>query len=57
MSFKQNISKVASKRQINNCGSLIAIGSITVYNAYELYLRPNKLNRQIRMLFVMIYVC
>lgn len=57
MSFKQNISKVASKRQINNCGSLIAIGSITIYNAYELYLRPNQLNRQIRMLFVMIYVC
>jgi hypothetical protein len=57
MSFKQNISKVASKRQINSKGSLLTMGSITLYNVYNLYLYPNQLNRQMRLLFVMVYVC
>ena len=57
MNSKQNATNVASKRQINNNGSLITISTITFYNMYSLYLYPNHIIRQIRMLFVMVYVC
>jgi len=54
---KQNTSRVASKRHINNNGSLLTMTTITIYNMYNLYLYPRHIIRQIRMLFVMIYVC
>lgn len=57
MNIKQNISKIASKREINNKGSLITMGGITWYNIYKLYIYPSHLIRQLQLLFVMIYVC
>lgn len=57
MNSKQNISKVASKRQINNVGSLITIGTITLYNSIKLYQHPEHFQRQFNMFFVMTYVC
>jgi len=57
MNSKQNISKIASKRQINTIGSLCAMGTITLHNAVTLYRYPEHVQRQFNMFFVMTYVC
>ena len=57
MNSKQNISNVASKRQINNLGSICTIGTVTMYNTIKLYQYPNHFQRQFNMFFVMTYVC
>lgn len=57
MHSKQNISNVASKRQVNTLGSLLTIGTITLYNSIQLYHYPDHFQRQLKMFFVMTYVC
>lgn len=57
MNSKQNISKIASKRQINNVGSLCTMGTITLYNSFKLYQHPEHFQRQFNMFIVMTYVC
>jgi hypothetical protein len=57
MNSKQNISKIASKRQINTVGSLCTMGSISLYNAITVYRYPEHFQRQFNMFFVMTYVC
>lgn len=57
LNSKQNISKVASKRQINNMGSICTMGTITLYNLIKLYQYPEHFQRQFNMFFVMTYVC
>ena len=57
MNSKQNISIVASKRQVNTIGSLLTIGTITLYNCIQLYQHPEHFQRQFNMFFVMTYVC
>lgn len=46
-----------SKRQINTISSLILMSSITLYNIKKIYENPLHLQRQLQMLFAMIYVC
>jgi hypothetical protein len=57
MNSKQNISNVASKRQINTVGSLLTMSSISIYNLITLYQHPQNFQRQFNMFFVMTYVC
>jgi len=57
LNSKQNISKVASKRHINNVGSVCTMSSIALYNMYTLYQYPVHFQRQFNMFFVMTYVC
>ena len=57
LNSKQNISKVASKRHINNVGSVCTMSSIALYNMYTLYQYPEHFQRQFNMFFVMTYVC
>lgn len=57
MNSKQNISIVASKRQVNTLGSLLTMGTITLYNTIQLYRYPEHFQRQCNMFFVMTYVC
>ena len=57
MNSKQNISIVASKRQVNTLGSLLTMGTMTIYNSIKLYQHPEHLQRQFNMFFVMTYVC
>lgn len=57
MNSKQNISIVASKRQINTLGSVLTMGTITLYNTIQLYRYPEHFQRQCNMFFVMTYVC
>jgi|SaaInlStandDraft_6_1057023.scaffolds.fasta_scaffold81261_1 hypothetical protein len=52
-----NTTAVASKRQVNTSGSLLGIGSVTVYNMMMLYQYPTHLQRQLSMFFAMIYIC
>ena len=53
---RPNPDVISSKRQVNSRGSLIFIGSITIYNTTMLYLYPEHFYRQLRMFFVMTYV-
>ena len=57
MTQKQNISNIASKRQINNIGSILTMSSITIYNSIKIYYHPEHLQRQLNMFFIMTYVC
>ena len=57
MNAKQNISKIASRRHINAPGSVCGIGIITLYNMITLYQHPEHFQRQLKMVFVMTYVC
>ncbi len=57
MNSKQNISNVSSRRQINNVGSLLTMGTISIYNLIKLFQHPEHLKRQFNMFFVMTYVC
>lgn len=57
MNAKQNISKIASRRHINAPGSVCGIGIITIYNMITLYQHPEHFQRQLKMVFVMTYVC
>ena len=57
MNSKQSISKISSKRQINNLGSICTMGTVTLYNAITLYRYPEHFQRQFNMFIVMTYVC
>ncbi len=57
MNSKQNISNIASKRQINTVGSLLTMSSISMYNLITLHQHPEHFHRQFNMFFVMTYVC
>ena len=57
MNSKQNISNIASRRQINNVGSILTMSSISIYNLITLHQHPEHFQRQFNMFFVMTYVC
>ena len=47
----------SSKRHVNSASSLSLMGAITIYDILILYRNPLHFQRQMKMLFVMIYVC
>jgi len=47
---------IASKRQVNTPSSLLIMGSATIYNLCMLYQHPYDTQRELNMLFVMVYV-
>ena len=53
---KNNYQK-ASKRQINTSSSLTLMGSVTLYNIYMMYLYPEHIYRQLKMVLTMVYFC
>jgi len=57
VSIKHRINNFASKRLVNSTGSLSLMSSITLYNFNTLYQNPSHCYRQMKMLFIMIYVC
>jgi hypothetical protein len=48
---------LSSKRQINTKGSLLFIGSLTLFNIQKMYFHPNHITRQLNMFAVMVYIC
>lgn len=55
--IKKRINNCCSKRLVNSYSSVILMSIITGYDLYNLYMYPNHFIRQLKMLFVMIYVC
>lgn len=55
--LKNNDSVISSKRQINTPMSIGAMTSIALYNLKVSYQNPLHIHRQLKMLFVMTYVC
>ena len=53
----KNIISNSSKRQVNTPTSLMLIGIITLYDIMTLYKNPEHIQRQLSMIFIMIYVC
>ena len=49
------LTKISSKRQVNTIGSILFIGSITLYNTFILYQHPEHIQRQLSMFLTMIY--
>lgn len=54
---KECANPVASKRQVNTNGSMLFIGSATVFDLMMLWKHPEHIYRQLTMLLVMVYVC
>lgn len=46
-----------SKRQINTTGSMLFIGSVTLFDIIMLWRHPEHAFRQLKMVLVMIYIC
>jgi len=57
VAFKQRINNCNSKRLVNANSSIVLMSAITLYNCRTLYLYPEHVWRQLKMLFVMVYVC
>lgn len=55
--FKKRINNCNSKRLVNAKSSMTLMSVITLYNCRNLYLYPEHVSRQLKMLFVMVYVC
>lgn len=55
--MRKNTTTVASKRQINTAGSILCIGSATIYNMMCMFYYPEHIQRQISMIFSMMYFC
>jgi hypothetical protein len=56
MSKKQTNDKILSRRQINTKGSLLLMGSATVYNGISLYNHPEHITRELMMCASMCYM-
>tara|TARA_B110000967_G_scaffold209619_2_gene266658 strand:+ start:5276 stop:6031 length:756 start_codon:yes stop_codon:yes gene_type:complete len=54
--FKHRVNNCTSKRLVNSFGSLSLMSLITLYNFKTFYLYPIHSFRQLKMLFIMIYV-
>ena len=57
VSIKHRINNFASKRLVNSNGSVSLMSIITLFNFNTLYQHPPHFYRQMKMLFIMIYVC
>jgi hypothetical protein len=55
--LRNNDYTLSSKRQINTPMSIFLMTSITLYNIKSIYQNPIHNFRQIKMLFVMVYIC
>ena len=55
--FKKRINNCNSKRLVNAKSSMTLMSAITLYNCRNLYLYPEHVSRQLKMFFVMVYVC
>ena len=56
VSIKTRINNCSSKRLVNSRSSLTLLSLISLYNLKILYVYPEHLQRQLKMLFVMIYI-